>query len=222
MSNAIQHTENRFMRLLLVVLMTSVGFSLLVGCGKNNKGQVVGGPPVRCDKDCSDDDKKPYGGEPWLTALGVFTYSQAELGLDFYDGAQAAGAQGITPVPKKLEVDGALTVWGGNRCHLAKDEYRIVKVTKSGTVQPTSFNYGYTITGFEFTAKGAKTGTSLQLKLQSTQPNYMWWPWQYQQYQQAGVYAYPVETSPYYIWGRDGMWYEYKLYGDLSVDGCYL
>lgn len=118
MSNLKHETgKPRLIKLLFVVLMMSVGLNLLLGCGKSNKGQVVG--PAPCKENC-DEDKKPFSGNLWETALGRVDYMGGffnepamiiALGLDFY-ASGGAKAQAIVPTPvgSELEVEGALWV----------------------------------------------------------------------------------------------------------------
>ena len=219
MSNAIQHTEHRSMRLLLVVLMASVGLAL-VGCGKS-KGQVVGGPPAHCEGDCQD-DKKPFSGEPWLTALG--TGSSFKLGVDFYDvSGKGAGAQGIEVVPAKTDAAGTLWVYSGNFCGLSSGEYHFAKAKKVGSIQLQEFKLPgysyypdyyndtyayYVIQGFEFEAV-SKSGKKVHITLGGSGP-YGWGP------VTAFLNAYPKK-------GPDGWLYDFSLYGPLIVNGnCYL
>lgn len=161
MSNAILKTESRSLRLLLVVLMASVGLSLLVGCGKK-QGQVVGGDktPSCVGEDCKGHQRGGDRASKWRslygeTPVGGSYYGpDVILGLDVLD-SKAEGALWVNgkiqgSKGRQLQCDWYWCYWVEEPCEVTNgDRYGIRSWSGSfgqGSIQGTvKFEKGLTL-----------------------------------------------------------------------------
>lgn len=199
MGNAKQNTDkSRSGKLLLVVLMMSVGSSLLLGCGKN-KGQVVSTPNQKCDaavEECVE-DKKPRTEDFWISAIGkhnMWFYDfwtgrrdqRLTLGLEFYGVANSeVQAQAVTIEPKSsIEAEGTLFVeselplyCGGvySQKFIKAGFYDVVKNIQGGTATEVNGGLGYIYYALSGNVLEVKSGTEtleVQLWNMSIQPTH--------------------------------------------------